>query len=120
MLERTQRLTNGREFARTVRRGQRSGTTTVVVHLATTADSDQERGPARAGLVVGKAVGNAVVRNRVKRRLRHLVRAHLADLPGGAVLVLRALPPAAEASSAQLAADLDRALRRLTREGVRS
>ena len=31
-------------------------------------------GPARVGFVVSKAVGNAVIRNRVKRRLRHLMR----------------------------------------------
>ena len=51
--------------------------------------------PARVGFVVSKAVGNAVVRNRVKRRLRHLTREHLpalAGLPGSAVLVVRALP----------------------------
>lgn len=120
MLERAQRLTDGRAFARAVRRGQRSGTATVVVHLALAASADQEAGPARVGLVVGKGVGNAVVRNRVKRRLRHLARDHVSGLPAGAVLVLRALPAAAEASSAQLGADLDRAVRRLVREGVPS
>ena len=51
-----------------------------------------EPGPARVGFVVSKAVGNAVVRNRVQRRLRHLAREHLASLPGSAVLVIRALP----------------------------
>lgn len=69
--------------------------------------------PARVGLVVGKAVGDAVVRNRVKRRLRHLARAHLADLPACSVLVVRALPPAATASYAELGADLTRALGRV-------
>jgi ribonuclease P protein component len=63
--------------------------------------------------VVSKAVGNAVARNRVKRRLRHLVRARLAALPRGSVLVVRALPPAAESSSARLAIDLETALHRL-------
>lgn len=60
---------------------------------------------------MSKAVGNAVVRHRVARRLRHLVAARLADLPTGAILVVRALPPAAAASSAELADDLDSALR---------
>jgi ribonuclease P protein component len=49
--------------------------------------------PARAGLVVSKAVGDAVARNRVKRRLRHLVRPRLGELE--ADVVLRALPAAA-------------------------
>jgi ribonuclease P protein component len=66
--------------------------------------------PARAGFVVSKAVGNAVVRNRVRRRLRHLVRPLLADLPDGATLVVRALPAAAGASFATLAGDLESAL----------
>jgi ribonuclease P protein component len=63
--------------------------------------------------VVSKAVGSAVVRNKVKRRLRHLARERLASLPGSAVLVVRAPPAAAQASYADLAADLDRALGRL-------
>ena len=65
---------------------------------------------ARAGFVVSKAVGNAVVRNRVRRRLRELVRPHLAGLPPGASLVVRALPAAAAASFQTLGADLDAAL----------
>ena len=61
---------------------------------------------ARVGFVVSKAVGNAVVRNRVKRRLRHLAREQSPSLPGAAVLVVRALPAAATASYAELGADL--------------
>lgn len=70
-------------------------------------------GPARVGFVVGRAVGNAVVRNRVKRRLRHLARGHLDSLPAASLVVVRALPGAADASSAQLDRDLTRALDRL-------
>ncbi len=70
--------------------------------------------PARVGFVVSKAVGNAVIRNRVKRRLRPLVREHVTRLPSAAVLVVRALPPAGAASSSELKADLGRCL-----EGVR-
>ena len=71
--------------------------------------------PARAGFVVSRAVGGAVVRNRVKRRLRHLVRDRLAELPGGARLVVRALPAAAERSYKELGHDLDAALAGATR-----
>lgn len=62
------------------------------------------------GLVVSRAVGNAVVRNRVKRRLRHQLRPLLRRLPPGTRLVVRALPPAATTSSKDLAAQLDRCL----------
>lgn len=69
--------------------------------------------PARVGFVVSKAVGPAVVRNRVKRRLRHLARELLRDLPGSAVLVVRANPAAAEATYQELGADLGRCVQRV-------
>ena len=65
------------------------------------------------GFVVAKSVGPAVTRNRVKRRLRHLMRERVSSLPGGSMLVIRALPSSAGASYADLAAELDRSLGRL-------
>ncbi len=62
----------------------------------------------RVGMVVSKAVGNAVTRNRVKRRLRHLAVAQLSRTPSGTDVVVRALPPAAS-PSATLGPDLDAA-----------
>ena len=59
-----------------------------------------------------------MVRNTVRRRLRHLVRERLDRLPGGARLVLRVNPAAATLSSAQLAVDLDRALDRAVRQAA--
>ncbi len=78
----------------------------------TTPIRDSEE-PARVGFVVSKAVGNAVVRHRVTRQLRHLVRQRLDRLPAGTLAVVRALPPAAPATSAELGRDLDAALRKL-------
>jgi ribonuclease P protein component len=54
-----------------------------------------------------------VVRNTVTRRLRALVHARLELLPADSTLVVRALPTAALASSAELAADLDACLDRV-------
>ena len=68
---------------------------------------------ARAGFVVGKAVGNSVVRHRVTRRLRAAVREELDRLPATADLVVRARPEAAAANSADLRSDLRRGLDRL-------
>mgnify|MGYP004551928791 CR=1 FL=1 len=68
------------------------------------------------GFVVSKAVGGSVVRNRVERRLRHLVREHLAALPPGSRVVVRANPAAASATHEQLDRDLVGAIDRLTRE----
>jgi ribonuclease P protein component len=67
----------------------------------------------RVGFVVSKAVGNSVVRHRVARKLRHVLRERLDQVPPGSRLVVRALPKSATANSAQLAADIDRALRTL-------
>jgi len=122
------RVRRGDEFARAIRAGRRSGRAHLVAYLAA-ADGREESdkaideartGPgARAGFVVSKAVGNAVVRNRVRRRLRHLCASRLGALPPGSILVVRALPPAAEADSAQLGRELDAALERLTGGGAK-
>lgn len=109
LLPRRHRLTDPASFKTAVRRGRRAGGEHLVVHLLI----DDRPGPAQVGFVVGKAVGPAVVRNRVKRRLRHLARESLTELPGSAVLVVRALPPSAGADSAELGADLRRCLSRV-------
>ena len=65
---------------------------------------------------MSKAVGNAVTRNRVKRRLRHLAAPRLAGLPASARIVVRALP-IASVEPARLGEDFaaawDRAVGRL-------
>ena len=114
MLPAAARLRRSEDFRVVLRRGARAGRRRLVVHMLTTDPSPAaEQGAARAGFVVSKAVGNSVVRHRVTRRLRHLVSARLGTLPAGSTLVVRALPPAATASSAELGADLDSALHRL-------
>lgn len=75
-------------------------------------DLDPIGGAPSVGFVVSRAVGNSVVRNRVKRRLRHLVRARLGLLPPGTRVVVRALPAAGSTPAAALGVDLDRALDR--------
>jgi ribonuclease P protein component len=108
VLAAAQRLRRSTDFAAAVRGGRRAGRGTVVVHLLL--DEPAQASTARAGFVVSKSVGNAVVRNKVQRRLRHLVRPLLPTLPAGALLVVRALPAAASASFATLGADLESAL----------
>lgn len=70
--------------------------------------------PLRVGFVVSKAVGPAVVRNKVKRRLRHGVRGILSRRPAPrGLLVVRALPASAQADESTLVADLERGLDRV-------
>jgi ribonuclease P protein component len=77
-----------------------------VVHANST---DARAGqPPRVGLVVSKAVGNAVVRNRTKRVLRALMSARIAQLPAGLDVVIRAKTDLPGTPTAVLAQDLDR------------
>ncbi|OLZ59895.1 ribonuclease P protein component [Amycolatopsis keratiniphila] len=112
MLPAAARLRRSEDFRAVMRRGAKAGRRRLVVHALTTDPPDAAEA-ARAGFVVSKAVGNSVVRHRVTRRLRHLVSARIGTLPPGSTLVIRALPPAADASSAELGSDLDASLRRL-------
>lgn len=106
-------------FRSATRRGQRSASRTLVTHLLVPLDREvvgvfepSSYGGPRVGFVVSKKVGNAVCRNRVKRRLRHLMRERLDVLPRGATLVVRTNPAAADASSDELGRDLDHCLNR--------
>jgi len=119
VLSAAHRLTDAGSYRTVIRSGRRAGSRTLVVHLVDTIDTRGETvgdgSPAspRVGLVVSKAVGNAVIRNRVQRRLRHLVREQLDRLPPSGALVIRALPDAAGASSPELRTDLVRCLKRV-------
>jgi len=108
------------DFERAVRRGARCGRDSLVVHLA---GDPIDRGSVVVGFVVSKAVGNAVVRNRVKRRLRAVVSHRIDQLPEGGRLVVRALPGSSELDSTVLGRDFDSALagarRRLERQRAR-
>ena len=119
MLPAAHRLRASTDFSEVVRRGRRCGRPTLTAHLLLAdpelADPGAVPGPARAGLVVSKAVGGSVVRHRVARRLRHLLAGRVDGLPAGSRLVVRAAPPAALAASDALGADLDAALARLVR-----
>jgi ribonuclease P protein component len=111
VLPRQSRIRRPQEFRLVTRTGRRAGGRTLSAHLAVVPGGE----PAKVGFVVSRAVGSAVVRNRVKRRLRELMRVRLAGLPDGCMVVVRVHPAAAEARQADLAADLDPVLRRLLR-----
>ena len=112
MLPPRHRMRRAEDFSDAVRRGVRGGTSLLVLHLSEGgADNgptgDRTTGAALVGFVVPKAVGGAVVRNRVKRRLRALLRDRTTELRPGSRVVVRALAPSASATSEELARDLD-------------
>ena len=84
----------------------------MVVHLSEDLEGDARP---QVGFVVSKAVGNAVHRNLVKRRLRAATAVRLDMLPDHGRAVVRALPGSAAATFGDLSADLDRGLDRAVR-----
>lgn len=102
MLPRQHRLTRGEDFRRVMRRGARATHDFGVVSAV-----PAER--AQFGFVVSKAVGNAVERNRAKRKLRAAARIAL-DGASTAAVVVRASRGALEVSVAEMADALGRAM----------
>lgn len=103
---RPERVRDRGTFGELRRRGTRARAGVVTVTWA------PGEGPARVAYAVGRAVGPAVVRNRVRRRLRALMDESAAELRPGAYLV-GAAPGAARSTYAGLRDDLRRALRHL-------
>ncbi len=96
------------DFQRLSRHG-RKWTGSAFVMLCATPAPDA---PFRLGLTVSRKVGNAVVRNRAKRRLREMVRLFIKEnQPKGFEIVLIARTAAATRDFARMRADLARALR---------
>jgi len=70
--------------------------------------------PAKAGIITSKRVGGAVVRNKVRRRLRELIRLFRAEFPSGALVVAIAKPASANASFEELRGEWLLLVRRLS------
>lgn len=104
-------MTRSAEFCATVKHGVRAGQPDLVVHAVR---ADDPSGP-RIGLVVSKAVGSAVDRHRVARRLRHAVMTIVPQLDSTDRLVIRALPGSRTAPWDRLNDELSAGFRR-TRE----
>lgn len=104
-LPRDRRLRQTRDIQR-VQTGGRSWAHPLMILRALPNEGDQSR----VAIVCGRRVGNAVVRNRVKRRLREIIRQ--APIAAGWDIVVIARPTAAESSSAELARAFSEVLRR--------
>ena len=64
----------------------------------------------RFGFSIKKALGGAVVRNRIRRRLREMVRCHRLEIPAGWDIVIHPKSAVAKAPFAALTADFLRLL----------
>jgi len=99
-------LRSPRDFRRVLNEGKRCRAGGVVVVAAS-----KHPGPARYGLVVSKSSGNAVTRNRIKRRLRHCIRS--LQLNPGHDYVIIASQQVADVPFTRLQGWLERAVREL-------
>jgi ribonuclease P protein component len=97
-VQRRNRLSRSRDFDAVYRHGRSVSTRFLTLYWF---QRDEPLGAPRLGFAVPKAVGNAAVRNRIKRQLRELVpeRLELVPTTNDYVLVVRrGLPEAAEAN----------------------
>ena len=101
------RLSKSADIENVIKYGMRSRDG---LFMVTVKDSDRDL--SRYGFSVSKRVGNAVVRNRVKRRLREVVRKKV-GLIGSWDVVIVALPPAANATFNEIMYSLTSIYKRL-------
>ncbi len=118
-------MSSTRDFSAAVKGGKRVGRRSIVVHVVKAATfpspvPTHEGGPGlvvsgsgdpvvpapRVGLIVSKAVGDAVTRHRVARRLRAAAATVVDGLDDGALVVIRALRSAADDDANELAVQL--------------
>jgi ribonuclease P protein component len=105
-MKRDQRLRTPAEFAHAREHAPRGWPHRLLVLYAVPNDL----GRTRVGITVSGRVGNAVVRNRVRRRMREALQARLGQLTSGLDLLVVARPPSASATWADLCAALDTVL----------
>lgn len=96
-MQRRNRLSRSRDFDAVYRQGRSVATRFLVLHWF----PREDEGEPRLGLSVPRAVGNAVVRNRIKRQLREVWRALLPQVAPGQDYVLAVRPGLPEAVEAR-------------------
>ena len=103
-LRRAERLLDARDYRRVSRKGRRLTSRGFVMLVSASRKTEAERGPqfARLGMSASRRVGNAVVRNRVKRQIREWYRTEKKNIPRGNDYVLIVRRPAADMSGAEI------------------
>lgn len=107
------RVTRGEDYRRVVRKGNRVGGASCITYAVSRSAADATAPPARFGYIISKAVGNAVTRNLVRRRMKFVTDELLREGAAGVDVVFRALPKAATASFDDLRREMRRAYDKL-------
>ncbi len=100
------RLVRKADFDAVYRAGKRRSSSHFIVFFRT-----NEQPQSRFGFSIKKTLGGAVVRNRIRRRLREMVRCHRLEIPAGWDVVIHPKSTVASAKFAALTADLLRLLK---------
>ena len=87
LLPNNARIKSSSDFARVTKLGRRVTTDSLIGYLYQSNSTEQPK----LGLIVGKSVGNSVVRHRVARQIRHSSKSKLSNLPNGSLFVVRAM-----------------------------
>jgi ribonuclease P protein component len=101
-VQRRSRLLRSGDFDRTLRSGRRISTDYLALFV-----SDNGLGRPRVGLAVSRKLGNAVVRNKIKRRLRELLRPMVLEAKGGRDVVIVARARAVDAEFTRLRQEIE-------------
>ncbi len=106
---RADRLLQSCDFKRVLESGERRSSRSFAIFLSTQSPRAQPAGTPRPklGVTVSKQVGNAVVRNRIKRRVREWFRHNRRRLPAKKDVVVIARPAAKGLSGSAVADALD-------------
>ncbi|UTX53196.1 ribonuclease P protein component [Leucobacter aridicollis] len=117
MPARHNRVTRGEDYRRIVRTGNRVGGALCITYAVPRSIGDNPTDTsARFGFIISKAVGNAVTRNLLRRRMKSVTEEFIRDGVSGVDIVFRALPKSASASFDELRHEMRRSVRRIQSE----
>lgn len=119
MLAQVNRITSGSDYKEVVRRGVRVVGPHTVTYLRRSTTASEPDAPVRFGFIVAKNVGNAVRRNRLRRRMKAASFTLLGTVPPGSDVVLRALPAANTAEWAELMSEISHGITHAVSKGHR-
>jgi ribonuclease P protein component len=108
VLKRANRVVTAGDYRTVVRTGRRISTPHALLYVARRSSVE----PTRVGFIVSKAVGNAVTRNLVTRRLRSIGSEVVEERPTGTDLIIRALPGSPAVSWVSLHSEIVNGLER--------